>query len=95
MPHFKDAENKLYWLDEGDDPSVWLPQCILITEDEANSIRAAEQIAYENSLTYAQKRVAEYPPVTDYIDGIVKGDQAQVQAYIDTCLAIKAKYPKS
>lgn len=39
-------------------------------------------------------RAAEYPPITDYIDGIVKGDQAQVQAYIDACLAVKAKYPK-
>ena len=26
--------------------------------------------------------------------GIVKGDTAQVQAYIDACLAVKAKYPK-
>jgi hypothetical protein len=40
------------------------------------------------------KRAAEYPPMADYLDGIVKGDQAQVQAYIDACLAIKAKYPK-
>lgn len=39
-------------------------------------------------------RAAEYPPITDYLDGIVKGDQAQVQAYIDACLAIKLKYPK-
>jgi len=39
-------------------------------------------------------RAAEYPPITDYIDGVVKGDQAQVQAYIDACLAVKAKYPK-
>ena len=39
-------------------------------------------------------RSSEYPPMADYIDGIVKGDQAQVQAYIDACLAVKAKYPK-
>lgn len=44
--------------------------------------------------TYADKRVAEYPPMADYLDGIVKGDQAQVQTYIDACLAVKAKYPK-
>jgi hypothetical protein len=43
---------------------------------------------------YQRKRLAEYPPMADYIDGIVKGDQSQVQAYIDACLAIKAKYPK-
>lgn len=40
------------------------------------------------------QRAAEYPPVTDYVDGIVKGDQTQVQAYINACLAVKAKYPK-
>jgi hypothetical protein len=45
-------------------------------------------------LAYQRQRAAEYPPMADYIDGIVKGDQAQVQAYIDACLAVKAKYPK-
>ena len=44
---------------------------------------------------YQRKRAAEYPPITDYLDGVVKGDDAQVQAYIDACLAVKAKYPKS
>jgi hypothetical protein len=43
---------------------------------------------------YQHKRAEEYPPITNYIDGIVKGDQAQVQTYIDACLAVKAKYPK-
>jgi len=43
---------------------------------------------------YKRKRQAEYPPLTDYIDGVVKGDQAQIQAYIDACLAVKEKYPK-
>jgi hypothetical protein len=45
-------------------------------------------------LTYAEKRAAEYPPMADYIDGVVKGDQAQIDAYIAACLAVKAKYPK-
>lgn len=50
--------------------------------------------AYIEANAYKAKRQAEYPPITDYIDGIVKGDDAQVQAYIDACLAVKAKYPK-
>lgn len=45
-------------------------------------------------LEYQAKRASEYPPMTDYLDGIVKGDTAQVQTYIDACLAVKAKYPK-
>lgn len=43
---------------------------------------------------YQRKRAAEYPPMADYLDGIVKNNHAQVQAYIDACLAVKAKYPK-
>jgi hypothetical protein len=43
---------------------------------------------------YQYARAKEYPPITDYLDGIVKGDQTQIQAYIDACLAVKVKYPK-
>jgi hypothetical protein len=43
---------------------------------------------------YKRKRQAEYPPITDYLDGVVKGDQAQIDKYIADCLAVKAKYPK-
>ena len=39
-------------------------------------------------------RINAYPPHTDYLDGIVKGDQAQVDKYIADCLAVKALYPK-
>jgi hypothetical protein len=44
--------------------------------------------------TYQQLRSAAYPPITDYLDAIVKGDKAQVKAYIDACLAVKVEYPK-
>lgn len=47
-----------------------------------------------NATEYQRLRAAEYPPITNYIDGVVKGDQAQIQQYIDECLAVKAKYPK-
>lgn len=50
--------------------------------------------AYVDSKAYIAKRAAEYPPMTDYLDGVVKGDQDQVDAYIAACLAVKAKYPK-
>lgn len=44
---------------------------------------------------YQRKRKAEYPPIEDYLDAVVKGDAAQMQRYTDACLAVKAKYPKS
>ena len=58
-------------------------------------IDAAKEAEYQRAVeNVREKRAAEYPPVADYLDGIVKGDQAQVQAYIDACLAVKAKYQK-
>ena len=43
---------------------------------------------------YQRKRATEYPPMTDYLDAVVKGDQAQIAKYIADCNAVKAKYPK-
>jgi hypothetical protein len=55
--------------------------------------KAAVQ-AYVDAHAYIAKRAAEYPNVTEYLDGVVKGDQAQIDKYIADCLAVKAKYPK-
>jgi hypothetical protein len=43
---------------------------------------------------YQRDRAKKYPDFKDYLDGIVKGDQAQIDAYIAACQAVKAKYPK-
>ena len=50
--------------------------------------------AYVDAHAYIAKRASEYPNVTEYLDGVVKGDQAQIDKYIADCLAVKAKYPK-
>ena len=55
--------------------------------------QATLQAAYD-SQAYARSRALEYPPATDYLDGVVKGDQAQVDKYIADCQAVKDKYPK-
>ena len=49
--------------------------------------------AYMDSHAYIAKRQAEYPSFIDYLDGVVKGDQAQIDKYIADCNAVKAKYP--
>jgi hypothetical protein len=51
--------------------------------------------AYIDAHAYIAKRQAEYPPFTDYLDGIAKGDQAQINKYIADCQAVKLKYPKA
>lgn len=51
-------------------------------------------LAQVKATQYQRDRSHEYPPMQDYLDGVVKGDQAQIDQYIQKCLAVKAKYPK-
>jgi len=60
-----------------------------VTYDEASVQTEMDASAY------IAQRAREYPPITDYLDGVVKGNQAQIDAYIAACLAVKAKYPKT
>jgi len=43
---------------------------------------------------YSRLRAAEYPPIADLADAMVKDDQVQLEDYLAKCRAVKAKYPK-
>jgi hypothetical protein len=92
MPHFKNSNNDLFWLDEGDDPSVWLTNCTQISDAEADAIRAEKLQAELNALTYAQKRANEYPSFADQFD-IIYHDG--IDAWKTVIQAVKDKYPKN
>ena len=87
--HYKAPDNSLHFLDSSDYEYLLPAGSVQITDEEAEALRPQPA-----ELTYAQKRAAEYPSMTDYLDGVVKGDQAQIDKYIADCQAVKAKYPK-
>ena len=63
---------------------------------EEDLLAEVERLQSEyDALQYKRARSAEYPDFKDYLDGIVKNDQEQIDAYIAACLAVKEKYPKS
>ena len=77
------------------------PQVVVIDENnflDANGNQVTIDLdvvnAWVDPEAYKHQRAAEYPPITDYLDGVVKGDQSQIDAYIAACQAVKAKYPK-
>ena len=77
------------------------PQVVTTVEDKAYDADGNEVAydkdavqAYVDAHAYIAKRAAEYPPMTDYLDAIVKNDQAQIDKYIADCLAVKARHPK-
>lgn len=63
------------------------------SEQELRAEIARLQAAWDYD-DYSRKRASAYPPVTDYLDAMVKGDTTAAQQYVAACLAVKAKYPK-
>ena len=66
---------------------------VALNEDIIRAEIVRLQAEYD-ATQYQRDRAAEYPPMEDYLDGVVKGDQAQIDKYIADCLAVKSKYPK-
>ena len=72
------------------------PNVITIRGDVAYD-KDGNEVTYDNnavealvaSEVYKVKRVAEYPPITDYLDGIVKGDNAQVQVRLEAFQSVR------
>jgi hypothetical protein len=63
------------------------------TEAQLNALESQANEVERINLVKSN-RSKEYPDFKEYLDGIVKGDQAQIDKYIADCLAVKAKYPK-
>jgi 2-keto-3-deoxy-L-rhamnonate aldolase RhmA len=79
-----------YWEGSAENSTVAVSSADMVKIDLEYDRLQAEEVTN----AYKAQRAAEYPPITDYIDGVVKGDQAQIDKYIADCLAVKAKYPK-
>ena len=96
MKHYRSPNSEIYAYEaDGSQDHIIPEDYVAITNLEADQIRTAQVQANLDALTYAEKRRAEYPPFTNYLDAVVKGDQAGIAAYIAACQAVKAKYPKS
>ena len=72
---------------------TWLNGTTPISVEDIKAKQAELKAEYE-AKQYQRDRAREYPDFREYLDGIVKGDNVQVQKYINDCLAVKAKYPK-
>jgi hypothetical protein len=72
---------------------IALTQAEEIARDAEEQFWADKQVELAKT-KYQRDRATEYPPMADYLDGIVKGDQAQIDKYIADCLEIKQKHPK-
>jgi hypothetical protein len=93
MKHYKDPNtNELYAYEADGSQDEFIKEgLVAITDAEADSIRAANQQAAFNALSYAQKRAVAYPSFADQFDLLYHGGYDAWKAAID---AVKQEYPK-
>ena len=95
MKHYKDSNNKLFGIEEGQPVPEGL---IEISKVEADRIGKqnfeklrAEEIA---KMDYVRQRLTAYPELGEFVDAWVKNDEAALEEYRQKCLAVKAQFPK-
>ena len=91
MPHYKDTNNGLHFLDSPAFAHMLPAGCIQISDKESDKIRADTEQTRLNTMTYSQNRSMAYPSFADQFDTIYHEGldvwYAQIQA-------VKNKYPK-
>ena len=71
----------------------WLEGTTPISKADIQTEMDRLQAEYD-AQDYARKRKAAYPDIYDYMDGIVKDDQTQINKYIADSQAVKVRYKK-
>jgi hypothetical protein len=95
MKIYKDEEGFFHAFEEdGSQDFLIKEDMVQITHEQHMAELDAQRQAALDARPYTEKRQAEYPSFFEYLDGVIKGDQAQIDKYIADCLAVKAKYPK-
>ena len=95
MKHYKDANNKLFGIADGEPVPAGLTE---ITKVEAERIGKLNYEKFREeelvNMDYVRQRLTAYPELGEFVDAWVKNDQAALEEYRQKCLAVKAKYPK-
>jgi hypothetical protein len=88
MKYYKDQHNIVFAYQSDGRQDHLIGNKVPLTQEEITSITTRPE------LTYAQKRVLEYPPIGDQLDALYHAGlfPEEMAAKI---LAVKTKYPKS
>jgi hypothetical protein len=102
MKIYRDAQGNLINIGEWDECRVKDEDGNIVINNPIpnGAVESDEDIVTANNgsrllaSNYKELRRLEYPDFREYLDGVVKGDQEQIDDYIQKCQAVKAKYPK-
>jgi hypothetical protein len=93
MKHYKDSQNNIYAYElDGSQDHLIPSDFIQIDDNGIKCIRDAEEQSRLSKLTYAEKRMDEYPVISEQLDILYHNG---FDAWKSEIKKIKDKYPKS
>jgi len=95
MKHYKDADNKLFGIADGQPVPAGLTEITKVEADRIGKLNYEKQREAEiAAMDYVRQRLTAYPELGEFVDAWVKNDQSALEEYRQKCLAVKAKFPK-
>jgi hypothetical protein len=95
MKHYKDANNKLFGIADGQPVPAGLTEITKIEAERIGKQNYEKQREEEISkLDYVRQRLTAYPEIGEFLDAWVKGEENSLEEYRQKCLSVKTKYPK-
>jgi hypothetical protein len=95
MKHYKDSDNKLFGIEDGQPVPNGLVE---ITKLEAERIGKQNYEKLREAeiakMDYVRQRLTEYPELGEFVDAWVKNDTNALEEYRQKCLNVKDKFPK-
>lgn len=95
MKHYKDANNKLFGIADGQPVPAGLTEITKVEAERLGKLNYEKQRKEEIAqMDYVRQRINSYPEMGEFVDAWVKNDQAALEEYRQKCLAVKAQFPK-
>ncbi len=95
MKHYKDYENNLFGIEEGQPVRDGLIEISKIEAERIGKQNYEKQRAIEiENLDYVRQRITAYPELGEFVDAWVKNDTEALEEYRQKCLDVKARFPK-
>ena len=91
MPHYKDLNNSLHFLDSTEFEHMLPAGCVQITDEETDVIRADAKQKLIDAMTYIEHRRVAYPSYADQFDTIF---HEGLDTWYAQILDVKTRYPK-
>lgn len=95
IKYYKNASNEIYGYPIDGSQDHLIGDKVSITQSELDTILENNRQTKFNNLSYVVKRQAHYPDPAVFLDAWVKNDTEALEAYRQSCLAVKAQFPKN